>query len=304
MSLKVNLKILFFIIIFQIFCNVSEVKIVFKIDNEIITNIDVENEIAYLKIQNSNLDKLNETQLIELSKNSLIKQIIKKREIFKYFDTNQNPDFGNKLIKQNYLEKGFKNKKEFEKYLKGKNLEYEVYKEKILTEKVWNSIIYEKYKNKIKIDDLKIKKKVRQFINNQEKILEYNLSEIMFGLKVNYKEIKNFIDKYGFDTAAIKYSISDTSSNGGKIGWIKANNLSDILKNHILNLKEGEISKPLSIPNGNLLIKINKKRLLEKQFDFDEEVKKQIIFEQNRQLNILSLNFFKKLKQNTNINEY
>ena len=34
-------------------------------------------------------------------------------------------------------------------------------------------------------------------------------------------------------------SISDTSTNGGKIGWVKSSNLSEFIKNQIYNLKEG-----------------------------------------------------------------
>ena len=92
--------------------------------------------------------------------------------------------------------------------------------------------------------------------------------------------------------------------NGGKIGWVKNNNLADKLKKQISNLSEGQISEPIEIPNGNLLIKLNQKRELENKIDLDLEIKKQINFEQNRQLNSFSLNFYKKLKQNSIINEY
>ena len=114
----------------------------------------------------------------------------------------------------------------------------------------------------------------------------------------------DFIDNYGFEAAASKYSISDTSMNGGKIGWVKNNNLNEKLKKQISNLSEGQISEPIEIPNGNLLIKLNQKRELVNKIDIDLEIKKQINFEQNRQLNSFSLNFYKKLKQNSIINEY
>ena len=142
------------------------------------------------------------------------------------------------------------------------------------------------------------------FINSQAKIYEYNLSEILFEYNADYNQLVNFIDKYGFEAAASKYSISDTSVNGGKIGWIKNNNLSEKLKKQILNLNEGQISNLIEIPNGNLLIKLNQKRELESKIDAELEIKKQINFEENRQLNNFSLNFFKKIKQNSIINEY
>ena len=173
-----------------------------------------------------------------------------------------------------------------------------------MIDRLWNSLIYEKFKNKIKIDENDIKNKVETFINNQEKVYEYNLSEILFDLNTDYKQLIDFIDNYGFEAAASKYSISDTSMNGGKIGWVKNNNLADKLKKQISNLSEGQISEPIEIPNGNLLIKLNQKRELENKIDLDSEIKKQINFEQNRQLNSFSLNFYKKLKQNSIINEY
>ena len=202
------------------------------------------------------------------------------------------------------MEKGFNNKSEFISFLKRNKLEYEDYKEKIVIEKLWNTLIIEKSKNKIKIDENDIRKKVKNFFLKQEKIYEYKLSEILYDSKTLTSEILNFIDTYSFETAASKYSISDTSANGGEIGWVKINNLSDKLKDVISSLSTGEISKPIQISNGNLLIKIDKIREVKRKFNLDEEVKKQITFERNRQLNNYSLNFYKKLKQNSIINEY
>ena len=284
--------------------NSSEVKIVSKVNNKILTNIDIENESKYLLILNSNLKNLNKNELYELSKNSLIRQILKKKEIEKYFKLEKNSELGDKLLQENYITLGFDNKEKFTNFLKKKGFSIEILKEKLLIERLWNSLIYEKFKNKIKIDETKIKNKIKKLINSQEKIYEYNLSEILFDLNTDYNQLIDFTDKYGFEAAASKYSISDTSTNGGKIGWIKSNNLTEIMRKQISKLSEGEISKPIEIPNGNLLIKLNKKRELENEINFDLEIKKQINIEQSRQLNSFSLNFYKKLKQNSIIYEY
>ena len=217
---------------------------------------------------------------------------------------NINSELGDKLLKENYTTLGFDNKEKFTNFLKKKGFSIEILKEKLLIERLWNSLIYEKFKNKIKIDENEIKKKVETFMNNQEKVYDYNLSEILFNFDTDYKALIDFINNYGFEAAASKYSISDTSTNGGKIGWIKNNNLNEKLKKMISNLNEGQISNPIKIPNGNLLIKLNKKNELKSKIDRDLEVKKQISFEQNRQLNSFSLNFYKKIKQNSTINEY
>tara|TARA_Y100000591_G_scaffold61235_1_gene49780 strand:+ start:41 stop:955 length:915 start_codon:yes stop_codon:yes gene_type:complete len=300
-------KTIFFFIIFFLQINLinsSEVKIVTKVNSEILTNIDIENESKYLTIQNTNLKNLNKNELYELSKNSLIRQILKKGEVLKNFKLEKNTKLGEKLLKENYTAIGFENREKYSYFLKKQGFEIEILREKLLIDRLWNLLIYEKFKNKIKIDEDEIKKKVKEFINNQRKVYEYDLSEILFDINTNYNELIDFTDKHGFEAAASKYSISDTSTNGGKIGWIKSNNLAEKLRKQISNLSEGQISKPIEIPNGNLLIKLNRKREIENRIDLELEIKKQISFEQNRQLNSFSLNFYKKLKQNSIINEY
>ena len=297
-------KIIFFLIIFfQInFVNSSEVKIIIKVNSEILTNIDIENESKYLITLNPNLKNLSKKDLYELSKNSLIRQILKKEEVLKFFKLEKYSELGEKLLRENYTTLGFKSKEKYSNFLKNEGFSIEILKEKLLLERLWNSLIYEKFKDKIKIDKNEIINKVEIFINNQEKVYEYNLSEILFNFDTNYKELIDFINNYGFEAAASKSSISDTSTNGGKIGWIKNNNLNEKLKQTISNLNEGQISNPIKIPNGNLLIKLNKKNELKSKIDRDLEIKKQISFEQNRQLNSFSLNFYKKIKQNSTIN--
>ena len=300
-------KTIFFFIIFFLQINLvnsSEVKIITKVNSEILTNIDIENESKYLTIQNTNLKNLNKNELYELSKNSLIRQILKKGEVLKNFKLEKNTKLGEKLLKENYTAIGFENREKYSYFLKKQGFEIEILREKLLIDRLWNLLIYEKFKNKIKIDEDEIKKKVKEFINNQRKVYEYDLSEILFDINTNYNELIDFTDKHGFEAAASKYSISDTSTNGGKIGWIKSNNLAEKLRKQISNLSEGQISEPIEIPNGNLLIKLNRKREIENRIDLELEIKKQISFEQNRQLNSFSLNFYKKLKQNSIINEY
>ena len=300
-------KIIFFLIIFFLQINLtnsSEIRIVTKVNNEILTNIDIENESKYLQILNTNLKNLNKNELYSLSKNSLIRQILKKEVVLNNYKLEKHAELGEELLEKNYTALGFENKEKYSNFLKKKGFSIEILKEKLLIDRLWNFFIYEKFKNKIKIDENEISNKVKTLINNQEKIYEYNLSEILFEYSTEYSQLMNFIEKYGFEAAASKYSISDTSVNGGKIGWIKNNNLNEKLKKQISNLNEGQISKPIEIPNGNLLVKLNQKRELERKIDTDLEIKKQINFEENRQLNSFSLNFYKKIKQNSIINEY
>ena len=282
----------------------KEIKIISKINNEIITNIDLENQIKYLLITNSNLKDLNKEDLIELSKNSLINEILKKKEIDKFLSINEKSSLGEKLVKQNYMSLGIDNKSDYEVFLERKGISLELVKSKLVIEKLWNTLIYEKFKEKVKINENQIKKKIKIYKNQQKKLYEFNVSEILFTFDVSFNEVNEFIKKYGFKSAAVKFSISDTSSKGGEIGWVKLTNLSKEFQEKIYSLKIGEHTEPIKIPSGNLILKLNSKREIKDQFDLDKETKKQIIFEQNRQLNSFSLNYFNKLKQNAIINEY
>ena len=300
-----KILLIFFLIFYSLNISISnEVRIIAKIDDKIITNIDIENERNYLVAINKNTQNLSENELQILSKNSLIKDIIKQKEIRKFFKIQKNSNLGEKLIKEDYLEKGFKNKPDFLKFLKEKNLNYEKYEKKLIVEKLWNSLVFEKYQNRVKIDELEIEKNLKLFFDNQEKRYEFNLSEIIYDFGTNFNEIKNFILEYNFENAALKYSISNTSSKGGNIGWVDINNLNTNLKNEINNLSDGEITKPFEVSNGYLVLKVNSKREIKYNFNLSNEVKKQIKFERNRQLNSFSINYFKKLRKNTVINEY
>jgi len=298
----------FFLILTFILISINiyakEIKIISKINNEIITNIDLENQIKYLLITNSNLKDLNKEDLIELSKNSLINEILKKKEIDKFLSINEKSSLGEKLVKQNYMSLGIDNKSDYEVFLERKGISLELVKSKLVIEKLWNTLIYEKFKEKVKINENQIKKKIKIYKNQQKKLYEFNVSEILFTFDVSFNEVNEFIKKYGFKNAAVKFSISDTSSKGGEIGWVKLTNLSKEFQEKIYSLKIGEHTEPIKIPSGNLILKLNSKREIKDQFDLDKETKKQIIFEQNRQLNSFSLNYFNKLKQNAIINEY
>lgn len=298
----------FFLIIIFILISINiyskEIKIISKINNEIITNIDLEHQITYLLITNSNLKDLDKKDLIELSKNSLINEILKKKEIDKFLSINEKSSLGEKLVKQNYMSLGFENKSDYKSFLERKGISLELVKSKLIIEQLWNTLIYEKFKEKVKINENEIKKKMKIYKNQKKKLYEFSLSEILFTFDVSFNEVNEFIKKYGFKSAAVKFSISDTSSKGGEIGWVKLTNLSQEFQEKIYSLKIGEYTEPIKIPSGNLILKLNSKKEIKDQFDLDKETKKQIIFEQNRQLNSFSLNYFNKLKQNAIINEY
>jgi len=302
-------KLFICFIISLIFCNFvksQEIIIISKVDNEIITNIDIEIEKKYLLLLNNNLNELSKNEFFELTKNSLVREIIKKKEINKSFNQ-QSEITKNKIIENFYNRLGFEKKNEFIKFLDKKNISFENLKEKLIIEALWNQLIYMKFNNKIRIDKNSIKNEIIDYYNSKDKKYEYNLSEITIDIEkdinLKKKEILKYIEKFGFKIAANKYSKSDTSKYGGEIGWIKSTRLSKKIKKKISIIKVGEITNPIQTPNGYLFLKLNDKREIVEKFDLEKELKQQINFEQNRQLNQFSLIYYKKLKKSTNIYE-
>ena len=234
----------------------------------------------------------------------MIKEILKKEEINKLINVDERSNLEEKLIKQHFKSLGFKSKSDYKNFLQSKGISLELVINKLIIEQLWNTLIYEKFKEKVKINENEIKRKIKIYKSQQKKIYEINVSEILFNFDVSFNKIDEFIKEYGFKSAAINYSISDTSSKGGEIGWVNMSNLSSELQEKIYSLKIGEYTRPIKNANGNLILKLNSKREIKDQFNLDKETKKRIIFEQNRQLNSFSLNYYNKLKQNAIIDEY
>lgn len=298
-------KIIFFILLLYPNFSVSEeVNIVAKVDNEIITNIDVQNQIKFLLIINNKLNELSKSQLLELSKKTLIKEEIKKKEINKYFQIKKSPNLGEKLVQEKYLSLGFSKKIEFTQFLKAQKISYEFFKNKLFLDKLWNTLIFEKFQNRVRIDKNKLRIKIINYSNNLKNNNEFNLSEILFSSLSEFNKINDFINKYGFENAAIKFSISDTSSLGGKIGWINPRNLNAELKNKIMNINVGQITEPLKISNGYIILKLNSSRKIKTKVNIEEELNKLINYERNQQLNRYSMNYFNRIEKNTSIYEY
>ena len=129
----------------------QEIIIIAKVDNEIITNIDIEIEKKYLLLLNNRLKKLNEKEFFILAKNSLIREIIKKKEINKSFKK-RDEKIKNKIIENFYTRLGFKRKNEFIKFLDSNRINFENLKEKLIIEAFWNQLIFIKFKDRIRID--------------------------------------------------------------------------------------------------------------------------------------------------------
>ena len=302
--------ILYCVQIFFIFTDASstQVKIVMKINNEIITNVDVENEYKYLLALNKSLNNLEKQSVLELAKNSLQKEIIKKIELDKIYDLNQKNDSVELMISNIYKDLGLNSKEEFKNYLKNLELNFEDIYKKIEIETVWNQMIYAKYKEKVIINEKVLKEQIFQYKKQDRKVLL--LYELVFDFKnkdeisKKYEEILESIKIKGFEESAVKYSIANTKKKSGLVGWVDINTLNKRIKEEIKDLDIGEISNPISIPSGILLLKVKDKKTEKIEVDVDKELEKLIEIELTNQLDNYSTIFFNKIKNNQIINEY
>ncbi len=308
-KIKLFSKIIFITILIYSFTDIkaSENKILIKLDNEIITSLDVENEIKLLIALNPQVKDLDKNQIFEIAKNSIIRQKIKKIELLKYTDEiNMEEKYLNNIIKSNYSRIGVQNLNDFEQYMKKNNIDTENIKEKMKIETLWNELVVERYSSKIKIDKQKLKKEILSIKNET---LSYNLYEILFTIsdisKLNekYEEIQKTINQSNFKNAALIYSVSSTSEVGGELGWIEENSLNKQIRNELLKITENQITKPIPTSSGFLILMVKNKKKIEKKIDLEEELKKLIRIKTNEQFNQYSNMFFKKVSKNILINE-
>ena len=299
--------------LFSNYSNASQnIKIIVKIDNSIITSEDINYESSYLIALNENLNKLKKKEVYEIAKESLIKEKIKKKEIRKYIDIQNfdNDKLVNDVIKNIYIKLGFETNSEFEIYLNTFELSLEEVREKLNVEMVWNQLISAKFKDKINIDEDKIRKKIQEEKINYQNLIEYDLSEIIFSAKnikdlnTKTKEIKEAINNTGFETAANKFSISDTANFGGNIGKVNENQLSKTIRNELQKININDYTNPINVGNNFLIIKINEKNFIDLKLDEKEILNRMINIEKKRQYENFSLIYYNKIKLNSQINEF
>ncbi len=308
-------SLIIFLNIFFITTNLiaaEEIKILYKINNSIITNVDVKNESNYLVSLNTNLKKISKDEVAKIAKDSLIKEKIKLNEIKKFFliEKFENKSYMQNLLKNIYTKLNLNNLSEFETYLNDNNITIENVKEKMKIEILWNQLIARKFQNQINIDENIIRQNVINEKMNYKEIIEYDLSEIVIepkneqDLNKKINEIRETINSYGFETAANKFSISDTAKLGGNIGKVKENQISKEIQKEIKKLQVNEFSKPIYLNNKYLIIKVNKKETINEKFNENKLVEDIIRMEKQKQYQNFSQIYFNKIKLNTQINEF
>tara|TARA_Y100001970_G_scaffold235912_1_gene295233 strand:- start:1165 stop:2088 length:924 start_codon:yes stop_codon:yes gene_type:complete len=300
--------ILFFLLFFSPLKAVESF-IEFKINDEIVTNIDLDTEYRYLIALNNELRNTDEDTLKKLSRESIIKEKIKKNELKKYYQLKGSSDYLDEVIKVFYEKVGMKNIEEFRNYLNEYDLDLDIVRNKIEIEMLWNKLIGLKYSNQLNINKEFLEKQVEKQFDKNEFITEYELSEIMFQTTgdISFSNKLNLIlkdvEEQGFKNAANIHSISDSSKFGGKIGWLDEKQLSQSIFDAIQNLEIGNISKPVRVANGFLILKIDNKKQKKIIMDKKKLLEKAIQYETTKQYNQFSIIYYNKIKLNSVISE-
>jgi len=284
-----------------------ENKIILKINNDIITSIDVLNEMSYLKFFNNSLTELKDEEIYKIAVQSIIKFKIKKNEINKQVKntSNINEEYLNLLIENRYKQLGFKNLSNFKEKLDYQNIDFKYFKDKLLIDIIWNEIIFIKYKDKLLINEDQLRKKLENQKNYEKK---YKLLEIVYQIKNTseadkiYASIIEDINELGFENAALKHSVSSTASNGGNLGWVDERILNKDILETLNEISINSISQPIRISGGFLILKKEEEKIVESKINIEEELSKLINYEKNEQLNNFSNLYYNKVKKDVVIN--
>ena len=300
-------KILFFFLIsillnFQnVFAKVEN-NIVLKVENEIITNFEIKNKIiATLILANQEINQPNINKLKKQALDFLIKQKLKKIELSKYnlkVDQKKITSYLNSISLNNI--NGLKEK------FSNSGIDFQLFYEELEIDFLWQKYIYQVYSKKIEIDEKNINQELENLLKNQTDIEQFRISEIEISLNNDLNDQKKIINiqeqinKYGFETTAVKYSISSTASNKGDLGWLNAKSLNKKIFNLITKIKVGEVTEPLITSNSALFLKLNDKKISKvKNINIDELKINLINRKKNELFNLYSRSLLSKLKNNS-----
>ncbi len=287
----IYIQIFFVLVNYSTSHALNNANIIAKVGNEIITSLELENKIkATLLISGEEINQKNINEIKNLSLNSLINLKLKTEEIKRFNFKQDNQVRVNDYIKL-IASKFNVSRNELQRIFLVNQIDFDQHINQIKTEFLWQSLIYKIYSKKINLNEDQILLELNETIKNQELIEEYHLAEIEVRVLNNSQandvenEIKNYINQFGFEKAANKYSISDSSIAGGDMGWINSTGLSEEIYIITKNLKIGSFSQAIKTTDTMLFLKLLNKRKIS---DIDtlniDELKNSIISKQTNDL--------------------
>ena len=275
------------------------------IGDKAIAQSDIVNEIKILLILNNESysdEKMDE--LHRVSVQSIIKRKIKEIEIERTDFFQFNPQDVNYELERlaNNINVDLETLKNI---CESNELDFAIIEKNIQINLAWNSLIFQLYKDKISIDSNEIDEQLRT--SQGEKTEEYLISEIMIKpveknmVESEIKKLKDKIKIEGFESVAKRLSISESALNGGDLGWLNENSISDKIKPEIVNTPVGELSKPILLPNGILLFQIRNKRKIDHNLSLEEKKNELVKFKKIKILKMHSLAHYDKVRRTITI---
>ena len=272
------------------------------VGNKAVTKSDIVNEIkTILILSNESYSNDKREQLNSMAVKSVIQRSIKENEIEKFDFLEFNPTDLNKELMRlaNNLNIDLDTLKNI---CASNDLDFSLIENQIKTELLWNSLIFQIYKDEISINIDEIDEQLK-LIQKKKYLEEYLISEIII-LPVKKNELKSEIEKLkikineeGFENVAKSLSISNSAIKGGDLGWLNENVISKKYQSIIFNTPVGNLSDPIILPEGVLIFKVRDRRKIEKEINL-EEVKDQIVnSEKSKILNMHSMSHFDKLRR-------
>ena len=272
------------------------------VGNLAITKSDILNEIKIILIlNNDSYSDDKREKLYKMAIKSTVKRSIKKIEIERNNLTNYSKkDLSRELTKlANSINMDLDTLKNI---CSSNNLDFSLIEDQVITELLWNSLIFHLYKDRLTINVEEIEEQLK-LISNKKKTEEFLISEIVFrpdqdqNLESAINEIKNKININGFKKVAMDISISETAVKGGDLGWLNENIISKKFKSIIINTPVGNISEPVILPQGILIFKVRDKRITEKKLNIEEEKDLLVKSEKMKILNMFSLSHYDQLRR-------
>jgi len=306
---KKLLKIIFFIIFINIEASafaLTKNKIIANVDNEIVSSYELKNKVkTILFLANQNINQENIDVIKQNALQQLIDYKLKKNQVIKFNIQGDNSPQISEYLK-NVSARYETDINGMKIIFKNNNLDFKFYLDEIETQFNWQKLIFQKFHDKIVLDEKEIDTELDNILETQSNLQEYKLAEIEMQLKNNSEDkntilkVNNEIKKIGFKKAAIKYSISISSSNGGNIGWINSKSLSEKILSILNKMKIGEISEPIIQIDTAIILKLLDKKKINIDNANLKKLREKII--KNKQTQLLSLysnNYLSKIRNNS-----
>ena len=276
------------------------------VGNKAITKSDVLNEIKLILILNNKIFSEKERKkLQQMAVKSIIKRHVKQIEI----ERNNFLEFNQQDVRKEILRLANNINVDVEtlkKICASNQLDFSMIEDQIKIELLWNSLIFQLYKDRLSVNLDEIDEQLK-LTQNKKEIEEYLISEIVIKtvekdkLESVIRGLKNKIKIEGFESVAISLSISDSASRGGNLGWIKENLISKKLLSILANTPLGNISEPILLPRGILIFKVRNKRKIERKINM-EEIKNELVnSEKTKILNMHSSAHYNNIRSSVSV---